>query len=114
MPAKQICSMEHNDKMAERRAKQHERTPGFERKQPAAREATAWAELNRKHRRAAVAKMQDATRNKHGDVTKRSLSKHTQAVRYAKGVADFGVCPTQPRPIDERGLTWHEQRTSIT
>lgn len=74
----------------------------FEQKLPAARDAIAWMELNRKHRRAAVARMQGSTRNKWGDVTKRSLRKHAQAVRYAKGVADFGVCPTQPRPIDGR------------
>lgn len=68
-------------------------------KLPSAQDAKKWADLNRYHRRRSVAIMQGSQRDpKTGEITKRSLRKHTAEVMYRRGVEKYGVCPTRIGP----------------
>ncbi|QWY83399.1 hypothetical protein [Rhizobium phage RHph_X3_9] len=63
----------------------------FEQVMPTAGEAKGWHNLNRKHRRAAMAKARASRYDEDGNMVRRSLRKHTEAVQYARGVQQNGV-----------------------
>lgn len=92
---------EHQERMKAKKADRAARQPGLESILPAANDAKGWNNLSRRFRRSSVAKAQASQRDpKTGEITKHRLKTHAAKVSYWRGVKQYGVCPTRPRPCD--------------
>lgn len=91
----------HQARMLGKKANRAALEPGVATVLPAGNAATQFSQVNRKARRAAIAKAQAGKVREDGTVVRR-LKTHAAEVRYWRGVQNFGVCTTRLRPIDVR------------
>ncbi|QXP44092.1 hypothetical protein [Stappia phage SI01] len=82
-----MSTAEHKARMANKKAQRAARSSGTrDAPMPAADDARSWNDLNRKHRRAALAKAHAGVPGE-----RRRLKTHTAEVAYWRGVGAHGV-----------------------